>query len=51
MIAAAGEAFDGAFVIVLLTVTLFLAAAAALTALLLRRYTPGTASQAYPDNH
>ena len=51
VIAAAGEAFDGAFVIVLLTVTLFLAAAAALTALLLRRYTPGTASQAYPDNH
>ncbi|WP_261624726.1 MFS transporter [Nesterenkonia marinintestina] len=51
VVAAGAEALDGAFLIVLVTVVVFLAAAAALTALLLRRYTPGTPSQAYPDNH
>ena len=48
---AAGSAMDSSFVVVLIAVTLVLAAGAVASAVLLRRYLPGTASQAYPGNH
>lgn len=51
VVLAAADAMDGAFVAVLVAVAVVLVAGAATTLSLLRRYTPGTASQAYPGNH
>ncbi|GAB3192878.1 MFS transporter [Nesterenkonia suensis] len=51
VVASAAQAMDSAFVVVLVAVTVVLAAGSVVTAALLRRYTPGTASQAYPGNH
>lgn len=51
VVIAAAEAMDGSFVTVLAAVAVALVAGAATSLALLRRYTPGTASQAYPGNH
>lgn len=48
---AAAESFDLAYLVVLIAVAVVVLLGALGSALLLRRYTPGTASQRYPDNH
>ena len=49
--AAASAAFQDAYLVVLIAVALVTALGAAGVSWILRRYTPGTESQAYPDNH
>lgn len=49
--AAASAAFEDAYLVVLIAVAAVLALGAGAVSWLLRRYTPGTESQAYPDNH
>lgn len=49
--AAASAAFEDAYLVVLIAVAAVLLLGAAGVSWLLRRYTPGTESQAYPDNH
>lgn len=49
--AAAAEAFDIAYLGVLIGVAVVMVLAAVASAWMLRRYTPGTESQAYPENH
>ncbi len=51
VVAAAGEAFDAAFLAVLIAVAVVMLLATLALIWLLRRYTPGSASQAYPGNH
>ncbi len=51
MRAAASAAFEDAYLVVLIAVAAVLLLGAAGVSWLLRRYTPGTESQAYPDNH
>ena len=50
-VAAASEAFDAAFLAVLIAVAAVMVLSTLALVWLLRRYTPGTASQAYPGNH
>jgi len=49
--AAAAAAFDDAYLVVLVAVAVVTALGAAGVSWILRRYTPGTESQEYPDNH
>ena len=51
VVAAAAESFDLAYLAVLIAVAGVLLVGAAGSVLLLRRYTPGSPSQQYPDNH
>ncbi|MDZ5077100.1 MFS transporter [Nesterenkonia sp. HG001] len=51
VVAAASQAMDSSFLVVLAAVTAALAAGTLITGSLLRRHLPGTASQAYPGNH
>lgn len=51
VVAAAAESFDTAFLTVLAAVAAVMVLGAIAAALLLHRYTPGTESQAYPNNH
>ncbi|GAA1174368.1 MFS transporter [Nesterenkonia xinjiangensis] len=51
VVAAASQAMDSSFLVVLAAVTAVLAAGTLITGSLLRRHLPGTASQAYPGNH
>lgn len=50
-VAAAAESFDLAYLAVLIAVAVVLLIGAAGSVLMLRRYTPGSASQQYPDNY
>ncbi len=49
--AAASEAFEAAYLAVMGAVLVVMVLGTAAAAWMLRRYTPGTESQAYPDNH
>ena len=51
LLAAAGAAYDTAFVTVLAIVTAVIAVAAVVTGWLLRHYGPGTPASAYEANH
>ena len=50
-VAAAAEAFDLAYLVVLVAVAVVMLLGAAVSARMLRDYGPGTESQAYPGNH
>jgi MFS transporter, DHA2 family, multidrug resistance protein len=51
VVSAATAAFDSAYLAVLVATCVVVTLGALGCAWLLRRYTPGTESQAYPDNH
>ncbi|PWD51368.1 MFS transporter [Serinibacter arcticus] len=51
VIDAAGRAFDSGYLVTLVVIAVVLALGTAVTGRLLRRYTPGTESQAFADNH
>ncbi|WP_243730577.1 MFS transporter [Nesterenkonia salmonea] len=51
VVSAAASAFDSAYLAVLVATCVVVTLGALGCAWLLRRYTPGTESQAYPDNH
>lgn len=51
VVAAAAESFDAAFLAVLTAVAAVMVIGGVVSTVLLRRYTPGTQSQLYPNNH
>lgn len=51
VVAAAAESFDLAYAAVVIAVAVVLLLGAAAAVLMLRRYTPGTQSQLYPNNY